>query len=163
MGHITRVFWQKDGKEKDTYFQGAVSYDNALEVVKALQGASSADVVRVTFGRGSVFPSLDAPGRRAFAYDIEPEVYEVNLSPFKLSDEGKALTTFLAVRLMSFEQTFSLTVPAPLLALADNQEMKDAFLKNLSGGVSYLPEALWEVMRYKKRRQKEPTVKLLRK
>lgn len=131
MGRITRVFWQKNGNEKDTYFQGAVSYENALEVVKALQGASSADVVRVSHGVGAVVPSLASLGRRAFLYDVDPDVVPVNLSAFKLSGEGQALTQFLAVRLMSGRDTFSLTVPAPLFALLDRQEMQDAFLQNV--------------------------------
>ena len=131
MGNITRVYWRLYEKETDTYFQGAATYENALEVVKVLQGASAADVVGVSFGVGAVVPSLTGERRRRFVYDVDPAVQAVDLSAFRRPGDGAGLWKYLAVRLRSQGRSFSLTVPSPRVTLTADSQAKDLFLSDL--------------------------------
>ena len=122
MATLSRYFWAKNKVEVDTYIFDIVSLPNALEVGKALQTHSTADLMQVTFtADGGAFPSLKTDRRVVFVED-HAEKQSVDFSVYKRGGSGYPIAHYLAAWGRNKDKgRRGVTIPAPLMAWDANR------------------------------------------
>ena len=116
MATLSRFFWEKNHVKVDTYVFDIVSLPNALEVGKALQTHSTADLIQVTFtADGGAFPSLQTDRRVVFKED-HAQKQNVDFSAYKRGGSGYSPAHYLAAWGKNKDKgRRGVTIPAPLM------------------------------------------------
>lgn len=129
MATLTKFFWNNGVTFKDTYLYHLPTIANALEMARALQGVSAADLYMFDFSPSGVcLPS--GTGRR-YEYEVKPTTQKVTLTAYKRPGEGAGLGVFFVVYLIGGKTRIALTAPSPRLALLDDKQATQAMAEDL--------------------------------
>ena len=158
MGTLSIFFWKDASASKDTYIYGIPTAGLALEMGRALQGASSADLDRIDFTPSGVcLPS--GTGRR-YEYALAPVTDTPDLSAYKRPGVGVGMGVFFCVYLLLGGKTrTALSAPSPRLALLNDpaamQAMAEEWRRAYSNAVkvSGLAVSGWRIIAPKQYRK----------
>ena len=127
---ITRFFFEHPGGNTDTYINGVVSWERAVNLARQIQSCSASNLVRIWQSmnaavNGTLDPASDR--RRVFVWADTPVDELVDLSSYKTGTEGLGVNRYfqLFVRDTSGRNHF-MTVPNPLRMLM--QETSQAYM-----------------------------------
>ncbi len=118
MATLTSFFWKIGTVERNTHLYNLPSPSNALEMARALQGVSSADVTQIDFSLSGV--CLPSGAGRRYEYEIKPTKEKPNLTAYKRPGDGAGLGVFFVVYLTGSERQLSMTAPSPRLSLLND-------------------------------------------
>ena len=118
MATLTKFFWNNGVTFKDTYLYNIPTIANALEMARALQGVSSADLYMFDFTPSGV--CLPSGAGRRYEYEITPTTQTPDLTAYKRPGAGAGLGVFICVYLVGGKTRLALTAPSPRFALLES-------------------------------------------
>lgn len=130
---ITRLFFESAGGNTDTYINGLVSWERAVNLAKQIQACSALDLVRIWRSEaatvaGTLDPASDR--RRVFTFTDTPQEENVNFSAYKTGSDGFGVGVYLQLFIRDVKgDNHFLTVPNPLRML-DGDSSQVWFLLN---------------------------------
>lgn len=120
---ITRFYFEHPGGNTDTYINGIVSWNRAVNLAQSIQTCSASSLVRIwqsmnTAVNGTLDPASDR--RRVFVCKDTPVDELVDLSSYKTGSEGVGLLCYLQLFILDTtgHQHF-MTIPNPLRMLRE--------------------------------------------
>ena len=140
---ITRLYWEHPCGNTDTYFNGVVSWERAVNLAKQLQACSASSLVRIwrseaAIVAGTLDPASDR--RRVFTFADTPIDEPVDFSTYKTGSDGFGITVYMQLFIRDTKgDNHFLTVPNPLRMLdGDSSQVwflldgvKNAYLQGL--------------------------------
>lgn len=129
MATLTKFFWNNGVTFKDTYLYNIPTIANALEMARALQGVSSADLYMFDFTPSGV--CLPAGSGRRYEYEVKPTTTKVELTAYKRPGNGAGIGVFFVVYLIGGKTRIALTAPSPRLTLLEDKIASQAMAEEL--------------------------------
>lgn len=129
---ITRFFFESEYGNTDTYINGLVSWERAVNLARSIQSCSASNLVRIWHStnaavNGTLDPASDR--RRLFTFSDVPIDEPVNLSSYKVSSDGFGLFYYLRLSIKDTTgHNHSLTIPNPLRILNEKTAQAEIML-----------------------------------
>ena len=118
MGTLSIFFWKDASASKDTYIYGIPTAGPALEMGRALQGASSADLYQIDYTPSGV--CLPSGAGRRYEYEMPPTTQTPDMTAYKRPGAGAGLGVFVCVYLVGGKTRIALSAPSPRFALLES-------------------------------------------
>ena len=129
MATLTSFLWKIDKVERNTHLYNLPSPSNALEMARALQGVSSADVTQIDFSLSGV--CLPSGAGRRYEYEIKPTTTKPTLTAYKRPGDGAGLGVFFVVYLSGYTTRLALSAPSPRLNLLSDSSAMQTMAEDL--------------------------------